>query len=86
MSRLPMRKVPRSTPGPASQRTCAAHFLNVCHSSENADSNTSAGRNTESMVCGPMATHMSSELESTPRSRYEYENPMASPTKSSATV
>ena len=43
MSRAPMRKVPRSTPGPASQSTCAAHFLNVCHSSENADSNTSAG-------------------------------------------
>ena len=86
LSKAPMRPVPMSTPGPASQMTWLAHLRKVCHSSEKADSNTSAGRKHDSIVCGPMLTQMSRDLPSDPRSTYAWRKPSASPTKSRATV
>ena len=86
LSSAPTSAVPIRTPGPASHSTCVAHRRKVCHSSENALSKTSAGRNTASIVCGPMSTQMSSESPSAPRSTYECRNPSARPTNRSATV
>ena len=86
LSSAPTSAVPMSTPGPASHSTCVAQRRKVCHSSEKALSKTSAGRNTASMVCGPMSTQMSSESPSAPRSTYECRNPSARPTNRSATV
>ena len=67
-------------------RVFACAGRTVCHSSENADSNTSAGRNAASMRCASMPLHRSVDSPSEPMCTLRFTAPTTKPSRSSATV